>query len=137
VAPDDQADECRIGDHLLGLRGELVLPFQRFVEAVQHLRQAAGRFAGADQADKDLVEDAADDFHRLRERLPALDRLDQAGDHFAEARMLEAVAQVGQTLEDGHAGAHQLLQMEAEVDDFPTRHAAAGSRPRLFTEARR
>ncbi|EXI65896.1 MAG: hypothetical protein AW07_04653 [Candidatus Accumulibacter sp. SK-11] len=91
---------------------------------MQHVRQAAGGLAGTHQTDEDLVEDAAMAFHRLRQRLAALDRLDQAGDHFTEPRMLEAVAQVGQPFDNRHAGADELLQMETEVDQFAPRHPA-------------
>jgi hypothetical protein len=67
--------------------------------------------------------------HRLRQGLAALDRLDQAGHDLAKARMFEAVAQVGQAFEDGHAGPDQLLQVETEVNDLPPRarrHCPAG-----------
>ena len=120
---DDRADEGRVGGHLPRLRHQFILPLQRFVQAVQHVRQAAGRLAGTDETDEDLVEDAAMALHRLRQGLPALDRLDQAGDHLTETRMLETVAQVGQTFENRHAGTDELLQMETEVDQFAPRHA--------------
>jgi hypothetical protein len=123
AAENDRADEGRVGDHLLRLRREFVLPLQRFVQALQYFRQATGRLAGPDQADEDLVEDAPMIVHGLRQGLATLDRLDQAGHHLAEARMFETVAQVGESFEDGHAGAHQLLQVEAEVNDLPARHA--------------
>ena len=63
--------------------------------------------------------------HRQRQRLAAFDAFDQAGDDFAEARILEAVAQVGKAFEDRHAGARQLFEMEAEVDQLAARYFLA------------
>ncbi len=56
--------------------------------------------------------------HRLRQRLPTFDSLNQPGDDFTKARIFDRVAQIGKAFEDRHAGARELVQMEAEVDQF-------------------
>ena len=53
------------------------------------------------------------------ERLaPAWDRLDQVGDHLAQAEALDRVAKVGERLGDGHARGEELFEVEAEVDEL-------------------
>jgi hypothetical protein len=55
--------------------------------------------------------------HRLRQHLAALDVFQDRGDHLAEARILDAVADVAETVEQRDAGAGHLLHVEAEVDE--------------------
>jgi hypothetical protein len=126
----DAADERRVDHELLGLRGELVLPLERLGKAGQHVRELAGLLARAHQADEHLAEHLGELGQRAREVLAALDRLDQARDHFAEARVLHALAQVVQALDDRHAGARELLEVEAEVDEVLPRDAAAADEAR-------
>jgi len=64
--------------------------------------------------------------HGLGQGLAALDALDHAGRHPANARIDHGIAQIGQPFQDRHAGAGQLFEMEAEVDQFAPRHPAAG-----------
>ena len=52
----DGAHESRVHDQLLGLRGELVFPLQRFSQALQHFGQPPGRLARAHQAAKHPAE---------------------------------------------------------------------------------
>src|SRR5262249_50753860 len=46
-------------------------------------------------------------------------------DHFAEARVFDAFAQVVEPLEKRHPGLRELLEMEAEVDEVRARDAPA------------
>src|SRR5487761_2003429 len=114
----DAADEGRVHHQLLRLRDQFVLPLQVFRQALEHLRHAPGFLAGADQAGEHRGEYVRVVGHGTGQVLPALDALDQPGDDFAKAQVLDAVAQVGQRLEDGHAGGGELLQVEAEVDQL-------------------
>jgi len=133
---DDPADERRVHGELLGLRGELVFPFERFGEAFQDFRKLAGLLAGTNQADEDFAEDVGVVGEDLRQALAALNGLHQAGDHLAKARVLDAVAQVGQPFHDRHAGARELLKMEAEIDEILPLDAAAGEEPRHVARRR-
>ncbi len=47
------------------MRGQFVLPLERFEQVVQDLRQGAGLFAGTNQADHHLVEGLRVLGHRL------------------------------------------------------------------------
>ncbi len=70
--------------------------------------------------------------HRLGELQPAPDVLEQARDHLAEARVVDGVAQVGERLDDVHAGLEQLRQVEAEGDELGARDVARARRGRAF-----
>ena len=67
-------------------------------KALQYFGQAPAVLAGADQADEDLVENRGLGGHGLREFESALDGFDQASDDFAEARVFDGVAQVGEAV---------------------------------------
>ena len=123
---------------LLRLRGELVLPLERLGEALQHLGELAGLLAGAHEAHEHLAEHLGKLGQRLRQPAAALDLLDQARDHLAEARVLHAVAQVDEAFEHRHAGGGELLEVEAEIDQVLARDAAPPrKRARLRRAARR
>src|SRR5262249_40302730 len=108
-----------------GLRGELVLPLQRLGEALQYLRELSGLLARAHQAHEHLAEDLGKFAERLRQAAAAFDRFDEARHHLAKPGVLDALAQVDEPFGDGHAGARQLLEVEAEVDEIGPRDAAA------------
>src|SRR5579885_3538928 len=83
-----------------------------------------------DQADEDVVEHLRKVAQRLRQVLAALDGFDHGRADFPQPAAFHAVAEIGQPLQDGHAGAHQLLQVKTEVDqvdalDAPSRHVLA------------
>src|SRR5450759_1276263 len=119
------ADEGRVHQQFFRLRDEFVLPFQVFREAFQNLGHAPGFFARTDQTREHFGEHVRVVAHGGRQALPTLDALDQAGHNLAKAQVLDTVAQVGQRLDDGHAGSRQLLQMEAEVDPVSYTHLRA------------
>jgi hypothetical protein len=73
---------------------------------------------------------------RLRQVAAAFDRLDHARHHLAEARVLDALAQIDQPLDHRHPGAHQLLQVEAEVDQLGARDPAPAEQPRPLARRR-
>jgi hypothetical protein len=81
-----------------------VCALQRLGQALEHLDQPPGLLARAHQAHEHLAEHLGVVVERLRDALAAFDRLDQARGHFAKPRILGAVAQVGETLDDRHTG---------------------------------
>ena len=62
----DGADEGRVDHHGFGLRGHLVLPFERFGEVLEHVDQASAFLTRAGQAHGDLVESVGVLCHCLR-----------------------------------------------------------------------
>ena len=112
----DHRDEAGIQDDFLGVRGKLVLPFERFRYAPQHLGELASGFTGLGQADEYLVEHGRVIGQRLGEGLAAFDGLDHRADHLAKTRRVHAVAQLGQAFEQRQAAGEHLLEMETEGD---------------------
>ena len=82
------------------------------------MRQVSGSLTGAHQVAEHRIEGLRIVFQCLREAAATFDSFHYAGDHFPETRVLGGITQIGQAFEDGHAGAGQLLQVEAEVDEF-------------------
>jgi hypothetical protein len=121
---DDGADKGGIHDDLLGVRGQFVFPLQCFHDALQHFGELPGGFAGTHQTDENLIEYRAVTGHGVGKVLATFDRLDHACDHLTEARVFDAVAQVGKSFEDRHTRTCQLFQVEAEGDQLPARHLA-------------
>jgi hypothetical protein len=49
---------------------------------------------------------------------------DQVGEHLAQTRVDDAVAQIGEAVDDRHAGAQHLVEVKAERDQFAPPHGA-------------
>jgi hypothetical protein len=112
----DGAHEGGIHHELLGLGRELILPLEVLGDALQHLGQPARVLPRLDQAAEHPAEHLRVARQGAGQVLPALDVLDESGDHLAEAGVLHAIAQVGEALDERHAGTGKLLEVEAEVD---------------------
>src|SRR5690606_11928745 len=110
--------------------GQLVLPFQGLREAFQDLRQAACLFARAHQAYENPAEHLGIIGKRGGQVLASFDRLDEARHHLSEARLLQAVSQIDQALDDAHTGARKLLEMKAEVDEILARDTSTAEQSR-------
>ncbi len=119
-------DERGVHQQLAGLRHQLVLPLERLAQVLEHLHQAPGLLAGADQADEHRGEHLREGGQALRQHLAALDVLEHRGENFAEARVFHAAAQIAQALDERNAGARDLLQVEAEGDQVAAGDAALG-----------
>ena len=108
----------------LGVRASSSSPLQRVAQAGQHVRQAPLASPARIRLLNTWAEHCRVLGHCLGQGLPALDAFDQAGDHFAKARIFDRIAQIGQAVEDGHASPAQLFEVEAEVDQLRPRHGA-------------
>ena len=51
---------------------------------------------------------------------PAADPFDETRDHLAKARVLDAVAKIGQSVDERHAGRGELFEMETKIDEVRT-----------------
>ena len=83
-----------------------------------------GVFAGPDQAAEHPIEHVRVTLQGLGQAESAFDGLHDVADDLPEAGSMEGVAQIGQAVDDGHAGAQELFQVKAEVDQFAPADAA-------------
>src|SRR5690606_3730708 len=94
-------------------------------QAAQYFGQAARIFARLDERSHHRREGVGIVRHRAGECLAALDRFDETGNDFAKTRVIEAVAQIGQSFDHRHARSRELFELKAEIDQIDTLHAAA------------
>ena len=64
-----------------------------------------------------------------------LNAVDQIGNNFLEARVIDAVTQVRQPFQQRHTGAGQLLQMKTEGNQFAPFNYTATRQPSMFLRA--
>src|SRR5690606_28302779 len=112
----DPHERDRVDEGARDLVADLHLPLGELGDALEHVAEAAGALAGADEAADDGVERAGVAVEGLAERLPAFDPLADVADDGAPGVVLGLALDGGERVRKGGARADEDLGVLGEVE---------------------